>query len=492
MRNDLGRQRLVPRFALTSLVVFAAVGVALWWVLAATIRERTESTAQEHAEFVTHSVIGPALSERDLIGPVGPDSARYEELRRLVVSEVLGIQFPVVGLKVWSEGDKVLFSDERTLVGRTFPPAPGLVSAFDGRVVSAPVDLSRPENVFERQVDHDLLATFIPLPQEPGEDPRAVVEIDTDIAVAAVPIGRPFRLVGIALLGGLAAIYVIQLPVVRRLGRTLGQQNRRLEVLLRQEQQTVEELRELNRRQGEFLAVTSHELRTPLTSIAGYAKTLMKPAFRDDVAAREEFLGTIEKQAERLGALIENILAVTQLSETAHPPGNAALSKAADRVVARLGQASKRVEIKIAGDLPNVSVDGRLLELVVGNLLDNALKFSPDGSPCQLGARQDGSEVAVWVQDGGIGIAPEHIDRIFDRFYQVDSSPTRRQGGVGLGLHLVKAIVVGAGGTVTVESVVNQGARFIIRLPVADRRAGGQGVDPGSGAADTLRTADRV
>jgi len=218
----------------------------------------------------------------------------------------------------------------------------------------------------------------------------------------------------------------------------------------------------------------------------------MQPAFRDDAAAREEFLGTIERQAERLGALIENILAVTQLSENAHPAGNAALSKAASAVVARLGQASERVEVEIAGDLPDASVDGRLLELVVGNLLDNALKFSPDGSPCQLGALHDGSEVTVWVQDRGIGIAPEHIDRIFDRFYQVDSSPTRRHGGVGLGLHLVKAMVVGAGGTVTVESVVNQGARFIIRLPVADRRAGGQGVDPGSGAADTLRTADRV
>jgi nitrogen-specific signal transduction histidine kinase len=124
---------------------------------------------------------------------------------------------------------------------------------------------------------------------------------------------------------------------------------------------------------------------------------------------------------------------------------------------------------------------------------DSGLSRTRVGKPAGHASDQNKRTLqAVWVQDGGIGIAPEHIDRIFDRFYQVDSSPTRRHGGVGLGLHLVKAMVVGAGGTVTVESVVNQGARFIIRLPVADRRAGGQGVDPGSGAADTLRTADRV
>lgn len=77
--KDPGRQRLVPRFALTSLLVFAAVGVALWWVLTATIRERTVSTAQEHAEFVTHSVMLPAISELDVSSPIGPGDARYEE-----------------------------------------------------------------------------------------------------------------------------------------------------------------------------------------------------------------------------------------------------------------------------------------------------------------------------------------------------------------------------------------------------------------------------
>lgn len=317
--KDPGRHRLVPRFALSTLLAFVAVGIAVWWVLAAIIRERIQSTAQEHAEFVTHSVVHPAISKLDFSAPLQPGDPRYEELRDLVVSDILGVQFPVVRLSVWAPDGTVMFSDEPRLVGRTFPPAPGLASAFGGRVVSMLVDLGRPENVYEEELNHDLLATFTPLERGPAIDPQAVVEIDTDIAAAAVPIGRPFRLVGMALLGGLAAIYVIQLPLVRRLGKTLGGENRKLQILLRQEQQTVEELRELNRRQGEFLAVTS-ELRTPLTSIAGNVKTLMQPAFRDDVATRQEFLGAIERQTARLGELIENILAATQLSR--HPiPG---------------------------------------------------------------------------------------------------------------------------------------------------------------------------
>ena len=224
--------------------------------MTAVVQERTESTAQEHAEFVTHSVIRPALSEVDLTGPLIPGDPRYEELRYLVVSDVLGAQFPVVRVNVWRSDGTVLFSDVPDLVGRRFTMPSGLRSAFGGRGGSAASDLDRPETIVGGDHPDAILATFIPLSSpSAGRDTRLVVEIDTDIAEAAVPIGRPFRLVGLALLGGLAAIYVIQLPLVRQLGRTLRAQNRKLHALLQQEQRTVEELRDLNRRQTEFLAI---------------------------------------------------------------------------------------------------------------------------------------------------------------------------------------------------------------------------------------------
>jgi signal transduction histidine kinase len=476
-----GDRSLVPRFALTTLVVFVAVAITLWWVLATIIRERTESTAQEHAEFVTHSVIHPALSGIDLDSPVEPGDARYGELRDLMDSDVLEVQFPVIRVKVWGPDGTILFSDEPRLVGRRFVQDPGLRSAFSGRVVSVPSDPTRPESIFERDRHEAILATFVPLaPTAPGADPSAVVELDTDIAAAAVPVGRPFRFVGLALLGGLASVYLIQLPLVRRLGRTLREQNRRLGVLLRQEQDTVEELRDLNRRQAEFLAVTSHELRTPLTSIAGYAKTLMQPTVTDDPATRDEFLLAIERQAGRLSSLIENILAVSQLSESSLEDATASLPETVRSVLARLGPGAERVDVDIAADLPDLQVDRRLLELVIGNLLDNALKFSPDGSRCRLRAGLEGDDVFVRVEDDGIGIAQEHVGRIFDRFYQVDSSSTRRHGGVGLGLHLVKAVTEEAGGAIDVHSEPGRGTRFALRIPVARSKAEQQSDPPGN------------
>jgi two-component system phosphate regulon sensor histidine kinase PhoR len=258
-----------------------------------------------------------------------------------------------------------------------------------------------------------------------------------------------------------------------------------LHTLLEKEQQTVEELRDLNRRQAEFLAVTSHELRTPLTSIAGYAKMLMQPTITD-AASRQEFLLAIERQAGRLGGLIENILAVTQLSESSLEAGSAPLAGAVHSVLARLGPGAERVDVDIAADLPDVQVDRRLLELAIGNLLDNALKFSPDASRCRLGARLEGNDVLVWVEDDGIGIAQEHVGRIFERFYQVDSSSTRRHGGVGLGLHLVKAVTEEAGGTIDVQSEPGEGTRFTLRLPASDpaveQQSGSRGNPPLSAA----------
>jgi signal transduction histidine kinase len=169
-----------------------------------------------------------------------------------------------------------------------------------------------------------------------------------------------------------------------------------------------------------------------------------------------------------LGVLIENILAVSKLVEGVHQTGSASVAKVADAITGRLGPAENRVAVDIPDGLAEVQLDARFLELVVGNIVDNAVKFSPEGSSCRVGARLDAGEVVIVVEDEGIGISEEDVGRIFDRFYQADSSTTRRHGGVGLGLYLVKTIVEGAGGTVEVDSVPGEGSRFAVRLPVAD------------------------
>jgi len=251
--------------------------------------------------------------------------------------------------------------------------------------------------------------------------------------------------------------------------KLLAEQAERLELLLQKEHATVDELRELNQMKGEFVAVASHEVRTPVTALIGYAKTLRNPEFANDSELRNEFLERMERQGDRLLSLIENLLTASKL-ESDQLEVKVARFPFEDLVrvvVEGLSGDAERVRVTLADDMPDLHTDRQLLGRVVSNLIDNALKYSPDGSPCEVGARPDGPDhVLFWVRDHGIGIDPEQVDRIFDRFYQVDSSSTRRFAGAGLGLSMVKDLAGALGGVITVESDLGDGSMFRVRLPV--------------------------
>ena len=248
----------------------------------------------------------------------------------------------------------------------------------------------------------------------------------------------------------------------------LAEQAERLEQLLHKEHETVDELRELNRMKGEFVAVVSHELRTPVTALIGYAKTLQQGEFADDVVLRAEFLDRMERQGDRLLRLVENLLTASRL-ETRQLPvstGRLLFEDVCREVVESLAGEADRIELRLPPDLPVMHSDRQLLGRVIQNLIDNALKYSPEGAACELGARMDGDNLVFWVTDQGIGIPREQVDRIFDRFYQVDSSSTRSYRGAGLGLSLVADLMDHLGGTIDVESVEGIGSTFTVTLPV--------------------------
>lgn len=248
----------------------------------------------------------------------------------------------------------------------------------------------------------------------------------------------------------------------------LADQAKRLEELLEKEHHTVDELRELNRMKGEFVAVVSHELRTPVTALLGYAKTLRQPEFAEDEKMRTEFLERMERQSDRLLRLVENLLTASNLEGNQLPVsiGRVLFEDLVREVVEGLANEASRVHVNVTDDLPVLTTDRQVLSRVLQNLVDNALKYSPDGSPCELEARTDGDHLVFWVRDYGIGISPGELPRIFDRFYQVDSSSTRTFRGAGLGLSLVKDLLDHLGGTIEVESTPGEGSRFIVRLPV--------------------------
>jgi signal transduction histidine kinase len=252
----------------------------------------------------------------------------------------------------------------------------------------------------------------------------------------------------------------------------LADQARRLEELLEKEHHTVDELRELNRMKGEFVAVVSHELRTPVTALLGYAKTLRQPEFADDEKMRAEFLERMERQSERLLRLVENLLTASNLEANQLPVsvGRVLFEDLVREVMEGLAGEADRIHVDVPDDLPVLMTDRQVLSRVLQNLVDNALKYSPDGSPCELGARAVGDHILFWVSDDGIGISPEEMPKIFDRFYQVDSSSTRTFRGAGLGLSLVQDLLRHLGGKIEVESEPGRGSRFTVSLPIRHLR----------------------
>lgn len=249
----------------------------------------------------------------------------------------------------------------------------------------------------------------------------------------------------------------------------LEEQARQLKDLLEREHRTVEDLQELNRLKSQFVAVASHELRTPLTAIIGFAKTLRHAEFAEDAELRNEFLRTMERQGDRLLRLVENLLTTSRVESEQLAPalGPVDLGKVCREVVEGLGHDAGRVSIDLPPDLPSVHTDRHLVGRVVSNLLDNALKYSPDGTPCEVGGRVEESNLTFWVRDHGMGIRAEDRNRIFERFSQADSSHTRSFRGVGLGLSLVKEILDVLSGAIDIESEPGLGSVFTVRLPLS-------------------------
>jgi two-component system phosphate regulon sensor histidine kinase PhoR len=236
-------------------------------------------------------------------------------------------------------------------------------------------------------------------------------------------------------------------------------------------------LRRVEEMRADFVANASHELRTPLAALSGFIDTLRGSA-REDPAARERFLPIMQAQADRMARLIDDLLSLSRIELNAHlRPDKQVDVGAIVRQVADSLQTLARdrnVEVKTIGSSAPLLVPGDRDELirVFENLVENALKYAASGKRVDIalsvGEGPDGKrEARIAVRDRGPGIAPEHLPRLTERFYRVDVSESRAQGGTGLGLALVKHILNRHGGRLTIESAPGQGATFTVHLPIA-------------------------
>jgi len=236
----------------------------------------------------------------------------------------------------------------------------------------------------------------------------------------------------------------------------------------------ITEIKKLEKMRSEFVANVSHELRTPLTSIQGFVETLKDGAINDPGKA-QYFLEIIEKQSNRLNNLIEDILQLSKIEsqEIIMNLQSINLRDLIDKTISefkkKIEQKNHKIKINISPQLPLIKADPEQIEVVFRNLLDNAIKYTPNGGEIYISAFEKAENIYIEIADNGIGISAEHLPRIFERFYRVDKDRSRKLGGTGLGLAIVKHIVQAHGGTIGVESKPGKGSKFFFTLPKNSR-----------------------
>ena len=242
--------------------------------------------------------------------------------------------------------------------------------------------------------------------------------------------------------------------------------------LLEREQEMRESLEELDRTKTDFVSSVSHELRTPLTSILGYVE-MLRDGFGGELTAEQtRILGIVDRNAERLLVLIEELLLMSRLESgtfrlAVEPLAvRSLLDDAYQAVLPELSARALQIAVDVGDDVDSVDGDPRQLDRAIINLLSNAVKFTPQGGRVDVSAHREDDRLVIRVSDTGIGIAPEDQAKIFDRFFRSSSATSLAVPGAGLGLAITKMIVEEHGGRISVSSKPDHGTQMTISLPL--------------------------
>jgi signal transduction histidine kinase len=291
------------------------------------------------------------------------------------------------------------------------------------------------------------------------------------VSMPLISHGRSLGVLSLVRLDGSPPFAPHDLPLIQQLARQCAQAlaNARL----------YHEATEAARVREESIATTSHELRTPLSEIKGFVTTLLRSDVEWDSETRTDFLREIDQEADRLEALIGDLLEVSRLANNGHmhfdrgPIQPAVLvRRSLDRVRVRSSNSAVEVDSGLRA-LPAIWIDARRIEQVIANLVDNAVKYAP-GSRIHISGRiaDAGANVDVAVEDDGPGIPVDDLDHIFDRFYRGRSQERSEVSGTGLGLAIARMMVEGHGGRIRAENRSGGGARFVLSLPTAATSVG--------------------
>jgi signal transduction histidine kinase len=442
--------RLVRYFTLTSLVAFAVVAAALGVVyrhlsLEGLLRAQEEANVNITkivANELWASELGPFL--RAMAGRPAAELRAAPQLARLH-ARVLALMrgSSAYKVKVYDLGGMTVYSTELQQIGEDKSGNAGVIAAAQGKVLSELVHRNAFSALEQEVLNRDLIQSYIPA-YEQGRI-AGVFEVYSDATPFVQEIGRKQWLVVGAVVGLLAALYLALFFVVRRAQDIIRRQSRA--------------------RYREFIAQAAHELRTPLTSIYGFADLLKTRDY--DRATVREVAGTIHGEAARLVELSNELLDLARLEAR----GAGALVRERQSIAPLIEQAAaalppgdaRRLQVRMEPGLPELALDRAKLVQALANVLSNACKVSAPGAPVTLEALRQDARVAIRVADRGIGMSPEELGHLFERFWRAEK--VSEIPGSGLGLALAREIVQLHGGTIEVQSAPGQGTQVTIWLP---------------------------
>jgi signal transduction histidine kinase len=233
-------------------------------------------------------------------------------------------------------------------------------------------------------------------------------------------------------------------------------------------QAAYKELQMLDHMKSEFINIAAHELRTPLAILMGYASMLEE----DLQGHQRDYISTITRNSLRLSSLIDDMLSLQSLESGIVSLSrdeldlNETIKSALQDLALWIDEKKLTVNLKIPGDFPQMVVDRQKFDLIIINLVDNAVKFTPPQGEVTLEADTSGENAVISVTNTGISIPKEKLNRVFDRFYQIESSLTREHGGIGLGLAIARGMVEACGGKIHAESEEGKSTTFVFTLPI--------------------------
>ena len=457
--------RLVAGFALTIVLTIAGAGIFISLATETQIERFESDQAMAQAERVSEFISNYSIENPDLVEP----GAELESIVRQAAD--------ISGLRITT------FDPDGNVVADSNPPSSISNPLENG---GGPKEAEALPLLSDGEVVGSITASS-DFGLEPGTEEFAVSDPDASRIAGHVDRYLLWAGIGVALLGT-ALVWMLArrtLAPVQRLGATArrlggGDLSQRAEVagpteirqLAHSFNTMAAELEEAESRRRSLTADIAHELRTPTSNIQGYMEAIKDGVFQPT----PETVDTIHEQSLLLSRLVDDLRLLAQVDggelqlQRTQTRLEELVQSCVDALRPRAEAKGVALGVDVAGTMLALDLDPTRIAQAVGNLLDNAVTHTPEGGSVTVSVHASADAVEVHVADTGPGIAPDDLSRVFDRFYRADPSRSRSTGGTGLGLTIARRLVEAHGGSIEAESVVGQGSRFVIRLPVANEK----------------------